>query len=131
MPFEAIERPALLPLPSEPFEYAEWKRCRAGFDYHIEVHGLWYSVPHGLIREVLEARITDHTVEIFLHGVRVAVHIRSPPRHRYTTVPDHMPSAHRRYAGPRPDYGARPIKSAPRDPSGPAMVLARRKKTRL
>ena len=28
--FEAIERPALLSLPSEPFEYAEWKRCRPG-----------------------------------------------------------------------------------------------------
>ena len=28
--FEAIERTALLLLPSEPFEYAEWKRCRPG-----------------------------------------------------------------------------------------------------
>jgi len=43
--FEAIERRALQPLPAEPFEYAEWKRCRAGLDYHIEVHGHWYSVP--------------------------------------------------------------------------------------
>src|SRR4051794_20029823 len=33
--FEAIERAALLALPSEPFEYAEWKRCRPGLDYHI------------------------------------------------------------------------------------------------
>jgi transposase len=49
--FEAIERPALLELPSEPFEYAEWKRCRSGLDYHIEVHGHWYSVPYRLIRE--------------------------------------------------------------------------------
>ena len=57
--FEAIERPALQPLPDEPFEYAEWKRCRAGLDYHIEVHGHWYSVPYRLIREVVEARITD------------------------------------------------------------------------
>lgn len=96
--FEAIERPALLPLPSEPFEYAEWKRCRAGLDYHVEVHSHGYSVPHRLIREVLEARITDRTVEIFHHGVRVAVHVRSPLQHRHTTVPDHMPSAHRRYA---------------------------------
>jgi transposase len=96
--FEAIERTALLSLPSEPFEYAEWKRCRPGLDYHIEVHGHWYSVPHRLIREVVEARITDRTVEIFHHGVRVAAHVRSPQPHRHTTVPDHMPSAHRRYA---------------------------------
>lgn len=96
--FEAIERPALQPLPAEPFEYAEWKRCRAGLDYHIEVHGHWYSVPYRLIREVVEARITDRTVEIFHHGIRVAVHVCSPLRHRHTTVPEHMPSAHRRYA---------------------------------
>ena len=96
--FEAIERPALQSLPTEPFEYAEWKRCRSGLDYHIEVQGHWYSVPHRLIREVVEVRITDRTVEVFHHGVRVAVHVRSPMRHRHTTVPDHMPSAHRRYA---------------------------------
>jgi len=96
--FDAIERTALLPLPSEPFEYAEWKRCRPGIDYHIEIHGHWYSVPHRLIREVVEARITDCTIEIFHHGVRVAAHVRSPLTHRHTTVPDHMPSAHRRYA---------------------------------
>jgi transposase len=96
--FEGIDRPALQPLAAEPFEYAEWKRCRASLDYHIEVHGHWYSVPYRLIREVVEARVTDRTVEVFHHGVRVAVHVRSPMRHRHTTVPDRMPSAHRRYA---------------------------------
>jgi transposase len=96
--FETIERSALQPLPPEPFEYAEWKRCRAGLDYHIEVHGHWYSVPYRLIREVVEARIGDRTVEVFHHGVRVAVHVRSSLRHRHTTMPDHIPSAHRRYA---------------------------------
>jgi hypothetical protein len=96
--FDAVERPALKPLPPEPFEYAEWKRCRPGLDYHIEVGGHWYSVPFRLIREVLEARITDRTVEVFHRGVRVAVHARNPIQHRHTTVPEHMPSAHRRYA---------------------------------
>ncbi len=96
--FDSVERPALKPLPAEPFEYAEWKRCPPGLDYHIEVDGHWYSVPFRLIREVLEARITDRTVEIFHRGARVAVHARNPIRHRHTTVPEHMPRAHRRYA---------------------------------
>ena len=96
--FETVERPALLELPSEPFEYAEWKRCRPGLDYHIEVYGHWYSVPYRLIREVVEARITDRTVEIFHRGVRVAAHARNPMPHRHTTIAEHMPSAHRRYA---------------------------------
>jgi hypothetical protein len=32
--FEQLDRPALEPLPAEPYEYAEWKRCRVGLDYH-------------------------------------------------------------------------------------------------
>ena len=35
-------------------------------------------------------------VEIYHQDVRVAMHIRSPHRYRHTTVPDHMPEAHRR-----------------------------------
>jgi transposase len=96
--FEAIERAALLPLPGEPYVYAEWRRCRAGIDYHVEVHGHWYSVPSRLVREVIEARITEQTVELFHRGTRVASHLRSPQRGRHTTTPEHMPSAHRRYA---------------------------------
>jgi len=96
--FETIDRPALLPLPAEPYAYAEWRRCRVAPDYHVEVHGHFYSVPSRLIREVVEARITDTTVEVFHVGTRVAAHPRSALKHRHTTVPEHMPSAHRRYA---------------------------------
>ena len=96
--FEAVEQPALLPLPSEPYAYAEWKRCRAGLDYHVEVHGQFYSVPYRLVREVIEARITDQAIELFHSGARVASHLRNPRQHRHTTTPDHMPSAHRHYA---------------------------------
>jgi len=55
-------------------------------------------VPYRLVREVIEARITDQTIELFHRGTRVASHLRSPRQHRHTTTPDHMPSAHRRYA---------------------------------
>jgi transposase len=47
----------------------------------------------------LEARFTATTVEIFHVGKRVASHVRSPIRSRHTTVPEHMPSSHRRYFG--------------------------------
>jgi transposase len=96
--FERLERGALLELPPEPFEYAEWRRCRVGLDYHVEVLGHWYSVPHRLARAVVDARVTERGVELFHDGVRVATHPRSPTRHRHTTIPDHMPSAHRRHA---------------------------------
>jgi transposase len=37
--YEAIERPALRPLPATPYEYAEWRFARVGLDYHVEVKG--------------------------------------------------------------------------------------------
>ena len=88
----------MLPLPAEAYAYAEWRRCRAGLDYHVEVHGHFYSVPYRLMRETIEARITDQTVALFHRGQRVASHLRSPRQHRHTTIPEHMPSAHRRHA---------------------------------
>ncbi|MGY3372073.1 transposase [Bradyrhizobium sp. GM2.4] len=94
--FEELDRPALTPLP-EPYEYAEWKRCRVNLDYHIEIAKHYYSVPHNLVHQEVEARITQKTVEIFLRGKRVASHLRSTLPHRPTTIPEHMPSSHRRY----------------------------------
>jgi len=96
--FETIDRPALMPLPREPYQYAEWRRARVAPDYHVEVQGHFYSVPSRLIRQVVEVRITQATVEVFHRGVRVASHARSPVRRRHTTIPEHMPSAHRRHA---------------------------------
>ena len=95
--FEELERPALVPLPDEPFAYAEWKRCRVGLDYHVEIGRHHYSVPSALVRQEVEARVTNATVEIFLRGKRVASHLRSTAPGRATTVPDHMPSSHRRH----------------------------------
>jgi transposase len=62
------------------------------------VLGHWYSVPHRLARAVVDARVTERGVELFHNGSRVAAHVRSPLRHRHTTIPEHMPSAHRRHA---------------------------------
>ena len=95
--YEQLDRPALLALPATPYEYAEWKRCRVGLDYHVEIAKHFYSVPHPLLRQEVEARITATTVEIFHRGKRVASHLRSHRPHRPTTVPEHMPSSHRRY----------------------------------
>src|SRR3954451_13642276 len=95
--FEQLDRPALESLPPEPYEYAEWKGCRVNLDYHVEIAKHYYSVPHQLIRQEIEARITAATVEIFHRGKRVASHRRSARPHRPTTVAEHMPSSHRRY----------------------------------
>jgi len=96
--FEQLDRPALRPLPAEPYQFAEWKKVRVNIDYHVEVAGHYYSVPHALVKRQLEARITEHTVECFYQGRRVASHLRSPLKGRHTTVAEHMPASHRQYA---------------------------------
>ncbi len=96
--FLELDYPALKPLPAEPYEYAEWRVRRVGLDYHVDIEGHYYSVPHRLIRQQLDARITARTIELFCKGERVAVHLRGGGRGGHTTIAEHMPSAHRRYA---------------------------------
>ncbi|RAA04248.1 IS21 family transposase, partial [Ralstonia pseudosolanacearum] len=93
--FERLDRPVLRTLPPLRYEVAKFKQCRVNVDYHVEVDGHYYSVPHALVRHAVEARITRHTVEILHGGKRVALHARSARRGNHSTVKDHMPAAHR------------------------------------
>jgi transposase len=95
---EEVDRPALKPLPVEPYVFAEWRLRRVGLDYHVDVESHFYSVPHRFARQQVEARLTGRTVEIFLKGERIASHVRNSGNHKHTTVPEHMPSSHRRFA---------------------------------
>ena len=101
--FEELERPALRPLPAEPYVFAEWKQCKVGLDYHVEVEKHYYSVPHQLLRETVWVRITARTIEVLHRGQRVAAHVRASSDRKHTTVREHMPSSHRRYADWTPE----------------------------
>jgi transposase len=96
--FAKIDAPALKGLPCEPFVFATWLRCRLGPDYHVEVDECLYSAPFQLIKELLDVRVTDRTVEVFLKGVRVASHAKAFGKRVFTSLPEHMPSSHRRHA---------------------------------
>ena len=96
--FFSLDRPAALPLPQRPYEYAEWRKAGVNLDYHIEVDGHYYSVPFALLRERVDVRLTATTVEAFRRGERVAAHARSHVRGTHSTVKEHMPPEHRRYA---------------------------------
>ena len=95
---EELDRPALNSLPIEPYVFAQWRICRVGIDYHVEVEKHFYSVPYRFARAEVEARLTSRTVEIFVKGERIAVHQRGSGNGKHTTITDHMPSSHRRYA---------------------------------
>ena len=96
--FEDLDRPALKPLPVCPYQYAEWKKARVNIDYHIEVDRHYYSVPYLLIQKQLDVRITPSTLECFYKNKRVASHIRNYQQGWHTTVKEHMPKAHQKWA---------------------------------
>jgi transposase len=96
--FESLDRPAMRPLPPTPYVYAEWKRVRAAFDYHVDVDRHYYSVPHALVGQELWARFSAATVEVFHRSVRVASYVRSYQRGVHTTLSEHMPQSHRAHA---------------------------------
>jgi transposase len=93
--FEQFDQPALQPLPAERFVHADWLRARVNIDYHVEVDRHYYSVPHPLVHETVDVRLSATTVEIFQRGTRVWLHARSAQPGRHTTVAAHMPKAHR------------------------------------
>jgi transposase len=96
--FERVERAALGPLPTDVFEYADWKRVALNVDYHAVFEDHYYSAPYTLLHEELWLRATAKTIEIFHVGKRVATHARSWVRFGHTTVTAHMPLAHQKHA---------------------------------
>lgn len=96
--FEELDAPLLKPLPAQPYVLAQWRRARVGIDYHVEAENHFYSVPYRHARSAVEVRLTARTVEIFAKGERIAAHMRGSGNGHHTTINDHMPSSHRRYA---------------------------------
>jgi transposase len=123
--FEELERSVLKPLPAEPYVVAEWKECRVGLDYHVEIEKHYYSVPHQLLRETVWARITARTIEVFHRGQRVAAHVRSSSNRKHTTVREHMPSSHRRYADWTPERLRRQAGEIGRDTAALVEIILR------
>ncbi len=95
--FESLDRPALRSLPESRYEFARWKKARVNIDYHIELEGHYYSVPHALVRQQVDVRVTAGTVEILHGGRRVAAHRRSLRKGGFTTEMGHRPKSHQKY----------------------------------
>src|SRR5271168_1811784 len=92
--FAALDKPALNPLPAEPFDRSQWSRARVNIDYHIVFDTNYYSVPYNLVQELVEVRSTPTTIEIFHKGQRVASHLRARGQGHTVTVAEHRPRSH-------------------------------------
>lgn len=92
------ERPALLPLPAEPYVLAEWGKVRAGQDYHVEIEHSFYSVPHRFRNTEIDFRLSDQSVELLHDGEAIACHRRSNVEGSLNTRPEHQPPNHKAVA---------------------------------
>lgn len=95
--FETLDRPALKPLPSTRYVYADWFEPKVNIDYHVEIDKHFYSVPYTLVRQKVNVRVTATTVEVLFKNNRVASHARSYLPNKHTTLKEHMPPSHQRY----------------------------------
>ena len=96
--FLGEEKPLLAPLPATPFELCEWKQATVQFNYHIAVDKMFYSVPYQYIKNKVDVRITETTLEIFYNHNRIASHRRLYGRPgQYSTITEHMPLDHQKY----------------------------------
>jgi len=95
--FEALDRPALQPLPARRYEYAEWHKARVAPNIHVRVDDCYYSVPYALLKKELDVRLSATTVEVFHRGERVAAHRRCYTPGHYETVTARMPEGHQRH----------------------------------
>ena len=96
--FLGEEKPLLAPLPATRYELAEYKTATVQYNYHIAVDKMYYSVPYQYIREKVNVRVTDKTVEVFKGQIRIASHRRLYGRPgQYSTVKEHMPPDHQKY----------------------------------
>lgn len=95
--FEKLDKPALQPLPKTRYEYKELKLLKVNKDYHIQLEYCFYSVPYQLIGQKVEVWFSSKTVSITFNGKEIATHPKLLHKGTYSTVTEHMASAHKKY----------------------------------
>jgi hypothetical protein len=97
--FLSCERTLLRPLPSEPFLVRHTTKAKVQKNYHVELgeDKHFYSVPYRYIGQQTTLDYDLEQVEVFIGMERIAVHRRSFRQWGYTTLAEHMPTAHLHY----------------------------------
>ncbi len=85
--FVQQERPALKPLPLEPYEIAQWKQATVHPDHYIQINKKAYSVPTAYVGKKLWVRATDKVVQIYDEHRLIKQHAVTP-YYRHTDLND-------------------------------------------
>jgi transposase len=103
--FESSEKQYLIPLPAGAFEMKYYRTATVQKNSYVllgqDKH--YYSVPMRYIGKQVSVIYTANEINIFFENQRIAYHKRNRRMHKYTTVPDHLPSNHRYMLGLSPD----------------------------
>jgi transposase len=98
--FEQMERPALKPLPLEPYPLKQHSELKVQFNYHVELRQdrHYYSVPWQLKGKRVRMIYDERNVALYYDNLRLVQYRRDRTPNGYTTLPTHMPDHHRHYA---------------------------------
>lgn len=94
--FDSVEKQALNPLPAEGFQVKHYSLATVQKNSHVylskEQH--YYSVPFRFIGKKVKVSYTKSKVEIYHNYQRIAIHQRDKKPYGYTSIKEHLPSAH-------------------------------------
>lgn len=95
--FEELEKVSLRSLPTYRYECKQQLIVTVMKNGHaaLSVDKHYYSVPYRFIGKKVKLLYTSTQVEIFYKYERIAVHSRQYRKYHYTTVNEHLASAHR------------------------------------
>ena len=95
--FEDLERSSLHPLPLYRYECKQQALVTVMKNAHIclSADRHYYSVPYRFIGKRVKLLYTSSQVEVFCKYERIAVHQRQFRKYHYTTLNEHLASAHR------------------------------------
>lgn len=104
--FQSIERGELKPLPSSSYQIKEYRRAKVqkmGYVYS-SIDKNYYSVPYRFIGVQTQIHASSTCVEVYYKSERIASHSRNKNKGVYTTIKEHLSSAHQAYKDWSPAY---------------------------
>ena len=106
-PYEVFleeERAQLLPLPAQPFELAQWKRCKIHPDCHLVFEKSYYSVLYRYRGQEVWVRADQKLVRVYLDRELIKTHLRAERPGTWQTDPKDYPPDKLAYLEQTPAY---------------------------
>jgi transposase len=102
--FRELEKPALLPLPEEPFSLCEIRPVKVHPDCHVVISGSYYSAPYTYVGQKLDAFVRERVIEFYQGQQLVATHLRCQGAGQWQTRLEHYPPHKAAYLQRTPDF---------------------------